>query len=176
MLLFPLPKGSVNTSAPPPTLLAPPPRANSHSSPSVTAPQPRQSLCSSEVLLLILSPLSGWDGPLPCPLFQVKQMSGSFAGSSPPWLCCRHSWSSPSRRTLDIYIPARQDVIVVPSDFANHRLCPASETGSGGQSLFSSFPLSHSRIPTYLSSACGHLMKYRLKFKAAYFVEEIRTA
>lgn len=40
MLLFPLPKGSVNTSAPPPTLLAPPPRANSHSSPSVTAPQP----------------------------------------------------------------------------------------------------------------------------------------
>lgn len=57
-------------------------------------------LCLSEVLLFIYSPLGRWDGPLPWPLFQVKQMSGSFGGSSPPWLCCRHSWSSPSRRTL----------------------------------------------------------------------------
>lgn len=112
-----------------------------HSSTATTGACVSGRCCSSSTAL------SRWDGPPPCPLLQVKQMSGSFGGSSPPWLCCRHSWSSPSRRTLDIYIPARQEVIVVLSDFANHRLCPASETSSGSQSLFSSFPLSHPHRP-----------------------------
>lgn len=62
MLLFPLPKGSVNTSAAPPTLLAPPPSANSHSSPSVTAPQPRQEPVFQRGLALHLQPSQslGW--------------------------------------------------------------------------------------------------------------------